>query len=63
MIDDGRRRLWVNVYRPLIGASGTAYETRELADQMAGRGRIACVEIKFEAGEGLDADEQKYSTG
>ena len=32
-----------NVYRSLNGAMGSVWQTRALADQMAGRDRIACV--------------------
>ena len=45
---------WVNIYRGVAGSAGSAYETRELADQMAGRGRIACKEIYVMPGEGLE---------
>jgi hypothetical protein len=45
---------WVNIYRVFVGSVGTAYETRELADQMAARGRIACKEICVVPGEGLE---------
>lgn len=40
----------VNVYRPLMGACGSVYTSRELADQLAGRDRLACVEIKVGVG-------------
>jgi hypothetical protein len=36
---------FANIYRPLIGSCGQVYASRELADQMAGRDRIACVEF------------------
>ncbi|MHC2462101.1 hypothetical protein [Bradyrhizobium embrapense] len=39
--------VWVNVYRPLMGACGTVWATRELADKTAAHGRIACVEVKI----------------
>lgn len=39
------QKLFVNVYQPFAGQIGTAYATRELADQMAARGRLACIEI------------------
>lgn len=39
------QKLYVNVYAAFAGQSGTAYATRELADQMAARGRLACVEV------------------
>jgi hypothetical protein len=52
--------MWVNVYYPVIGSLGSAYGSRGLADQMAGRGRIACVKVQFDNGEGMkDADEQR----
>jgi hypothetical protein len=38
-------QVFVNIYRPLNGACGSVYTTRELADQWAGRGRLACVEV------------------
>ncbi|UGA46647.1 hypothetical protein HU230_0011645 [Bradyrhizobium quebecense] len=38
--------VWVNVYRPLMGACGTVWASRELADQMAARNRIACVPVR-----------------
>lgn len=37
--------VYANVYRSLNGAMGSIWETQELADQMAGRDRIACVPI------------------
>jgi hypothetical protein len=44
---------WVNVYRPLMAALGSVYSSREHADHLAGRDRLACVEVK--AGVGLGA--------
>lgn len=41
------QKLFVNIYRPFAGQIGTAYATRELADQMAARGRLACVQINM----------------
>ncbi len=41
---------WVNLYE---GGAGAAHITHELADQNAGIGRIACIRIEFEEGEGL----------
>ncbi len=38
-------KIFVNVYQPFAGAIGTAYATRQLADQMAARGRLACIEV------------------
>lgn len=45
--------VWVNIYPPIVGACGSAYKTRELADQFAGRNRIACVEMKYIVGQGV----------
>lgn len=39
------RKIFVNLYSPFAAQVGTAYETRELADQMAARGRLACLEV------------------
>jgi hypothetical protein len=44
---------FVNVYRPGRDALGSVFPSRELADQIAGRDRLACVEVK--AGVGLGA--------
>lgn len=41
-------KAWANVYRSLNGAMGSVYASRELADQQAAYGRLACVEIEFE---------------
>ena len=41
---------WVNLYE---GGACAAHITHELADQNAGIGRIACIRIEFEEGEGL----------
>jgi hypothetical protein len=38
-------RVWANVYRSVNGAMGSVHATRELADQMAARDRVACVEF------------------
>jgi len=43
---------FVNLYRPLMGACGSVYSSRELADQMAGRDRLACLEVKVGVGLG-----------
>lgn len=43
---------YVNLYRPLMGACGSVYTSRGLADQMAGRDRLACVEVKVGVGLG-----------
>lgn len=39
------RKIYVNIYSPFAAQVGTAYETREIADQMAARGRLACIEV------------------
>ena len=44
---------WVNIYRGLAGACGSVYESREMADQMAGRNRIACKTLIASPGDGL----------
>ena len=40
---------WVNVYESYC----EAYKIREIADNLAERGRIACLRVEFEEGEGL----------
>lgn len=40
-------KLFANVYRSINGAAGSVYTTRALADQMAVRGRLACVEFEI----------------
>lgn len=49
-----KRKMWVNVYRPFVESVGNAYASKELADKWAGAGRIACIEVEFEPGEGLN---------
>lgn len=49
---------FVNIYPPVVGACGAVYETRELADQMAGKGRLACKEIYVLPGEGIEREEK-----
>ncbi len=44
------QKLFVNVYAPFAAQIGTAYATRELADQMAARSRVACVEVDLDLG-------------
>jgi len=53
--------MWVNVYRPFVESVGNAYASKDLADKWAGAGRIACIEVEFEPGEGLQNDEPKRS--
>lgn len=50
----GLQRVFVNIYPPFAGAVGAAYKTRQLADQLCGRSRIACIEVFYEIGEGVD---------
>lgn len=44
------QKLFLNVYPPFASQIGTAYPTRALADQMAGRGRLACIEVDLARG-------------
>jgi hypothetical protein len=41
------QNIFVNIYPPFAGQIGTAYATRELADQMAARGRVACIFVEL----------------
>jgi len=52
---------WVNFYHDFVGNRGSAHTTKEAADIWR-KGRIACVRVEFEEGEGLQDDEQKRST-
>lgn len=54
LIATGKLRAFVNIYPPMVGACGSAYKTRELADQFAGSSRIACIEIEYSPGDGID---------
>lgn len=45
--------VWLNYHKPLVGAVGGVYLTKELADQFAGRSRYACKCVEVVAGEGL----------
>ncbi|MCA6114274.1 hypothetical protein J6524_04935 [Bradyrhizobium sp. WSM 1738] len=54
---------FVNLYRPLMGACGSVYTSRELADQMAGRDRLACVEVKVGVGLGATLFNQQRAAG
>lgn len=40
--------VFINIYRPFAGACGSVYSSRALADQMAGRDRLACIEVSVE---------------
>ena len=44
---------WFNIYLGRLCCDGYGYTTKEEADQQEGLGRIACVRIEFEEGEGL----------
>lgn len=48
------QKVWINFYKPFVGACGSVYSSRKLADQMAGRDRLACKEVEITEGEGLD---------
>ena len=61
MSDGGAKSYWVNVYRPLMGACGSVWETRELADQMATRDRLCCVEVKVGVGLGATLFNQQQA--
>jgi hypothetical protein len=43
-----RRTYFANLYKPVIGSCGHVYASRQLADQMAGRDRLACVPFEVE---------------
>jgi hypothetical protein len=43
-----KRTYFANLYPPLIGSCGHVYASRYLADQMAGRDRLACVPFEVE---------------
>ncbi len=43
-----KQTYYANIYPPVIGSCGHVYATRQLADQMAGRDRIACVPFTCE---------------
>ncbi len=54
-----KRRGWVNVYECNFGATcgaevGAIHSTRDDADRRKGADRIACIEIEFLEGEGLE---------
>lgn len=59
---------WVNFYPPaeLYGMHPwrtTSWFTRELADEKAKRGRLACVKVEFSDGDGLsEADQRTMAT-
>lgn len=62
-----KRIRWVNFYPPaeLYGRNGmhpwrtTSWFTRELADENAERGRLACVKVEFSDGDGLSETDQR----
>jgi hypothetical protein len=51
---DAAMRVYVNIYPPINGSCGAVYKTRALADQWAGKMRIACVEVEYKPGEGTN---------
>jgi hypothetical protein len=53
-----KRKGWVNIYRSDCGPFGTCggLETREQADALKQCDRIACIEIEFTEGEGLEVE-------
>lgn len=52
---------WVNFYPPTgpNAAPTTSWISRHFADKNAKRGRLACVKVKFEDGDGL---QESYKT-
>lgn len=55
---------WVNFYPPTDGNgpsqwATTSWKTREWADKHAARGRLACVRVEFEDGDGLSESDQR----
>ena len=56
---------WVNFYPPCENCGPdypwhtTSWNTRELADKNAKHGRIACVEVEFKIGDGLNERDQR----
>jgi len=50
---------FVNIYSPVNGACGAVYATRDLADRLAGKGRLACKEIYVLPGEGIEREEER----
>lgn len=52
------RTYYVNLYRGLAGSCGSVYETRSIADQMAGASRVACKRVEIAPGDGLTDGEE-----
>lgn len=55
---------WVNFYPPARTDNvdpwrTTSWFTRELADENARRGRLACVRVEFSDGDGLSESDQR----
>lgn len=50
---------FVNIYPPVNGACGAVYETRALADQLAGKNRLARKEIAVVPGEGIEREKSE----
>lgn len=46
-----KRKVWLNLYE--LG-SAFCYPSKDIADEQAGKDRIACVEVEYTEGEGLD---------
>lgn len=53
---------WANIYKPVIGACGHVYMSRQLADQMAAPGRLACVAFEVELPNEDSTDDERPST-
>lgn len=51
--------VWANVYRSLNGAMGSVWASEELANQMAGRDRLACIPVLV-PGDGLGVALREY---
>lgn len=58
MPESEKQVAWVNFYHDFVGNRGSAHTTREAADVWR-KGRIACVRVEFEEGEGLQDDERE----
>lgn len=49
-----KHTVWVNVYKSHNSLSILNYDSRRIADQLVQEGRIACIEVTFTEGEGLE---------
>jgi hypothetical protein len=59
-----KRERWVNFYPPTdfngpANWATTSWVTRDLADENAKRGRLACIEVRFRDGDGLSEADQR----